>query len=313
ADFIIKEVLGKKSQSSLSKLGLALTKSLNTELKQVVIDICQLEKKTKLPFLILKELLPNIAEAEAKRYKPEKILIVRNLKLVLSRVLAYIKKSNQKADIGDCIDEGVMGLMLAVRRFDPGFDTKLSTLAYHWINHKIRRSFKIRSGIITYPQYIRTLFSKHINIYREQQLAASGVSFDEYLATTGLTKERQRYLLAVFLGRYPFSIHAKKESRTASEVECDFTENNRKLSDKKFDINLIRQAVFLGNVLNSQEREVIIARFGLIDGKPVARKELIKAMKLTPKCLNGIEAIALKKIKSFLTSNFAQHFEQIVS
>lgn len=239
------------------------------------------------------ELGKRIAEGDDNA---RKLLAESNLRLVVSIAKKYIGRS--KIPFLDLVQEGNLGLMRAVEKFDYTKGYKFSTYATYWIRQAISRAMAEQSRTIRIPTHIIELLSKVNETTRilTQQLEREPTP-QEVAAQVGLTVDKLKSILNSIKEPVSFDAFIDSEEETsigdlvADETSTDFIQNAKNAS--------IAQT--LGKVLDtltSRERDVLTMRFGLSGTAPKTLEDIGKYFGVTKERIRQIENDALKKMRN---------------
>lgn len=221
-------------------------------------------------------------------------MIMANLRFVVKIAMGYV---GYGLPVLDLINEGNIGLMRAVERFNPSFGAKFSTYAAHWIKQGILRALSADSRTIHLPVYIVQILFK-IRALRNKLPEGESLSPEQ---------------LAVKLKAKLDTINAALEAELLNTVNLEMPTGNEPdskllqdiISDEQsplpfqsyMDGEMADQVLALIPSLPKREQYIIIRRFGL-EGNPVSTLEEIgKTLKITRERVRQIEAIALKKLQ----------------
>lgn len=129
---------------------LKLNNKMN-EWKQIVIEIQEAQKSMNVDFDDVKDAMKRIGDFEVKASQYKTRLIEKNLRLVISRAKKFLNKG---LDFEDLIQEGNLGLMRAVDKFDSSRKTKVSTYSTWWVDQSIRRAISNKGKTVRVPTHI---------------------------------------------------------------------------------------------------------------------------------------------------------------
>jgi RNA polymerase primary sigma factor len=239
------------------------------------------------------------AEAQDARDAREQF-IKANLRLVVSVAKNYLNKGLAFLDL---IEEGNLGLLRAVHRFDPARKCRFSTYATWWIRQAIRRALVNTAKTVRVPSYM-------VEIIAKWKTAAN-----EFTQKHGRKPDMHEIAEAMDLGEE--SIEILKRAINASDnfsrpVSLDVMWPANEVADAK-ESSSPDKTVFsqmdseridaLLKAINPREAEVLRYRYGLYDGQPMTLGDIGKKLKITRERVRQIEKIALRKLNARLVSN----------
>ena len=249
----------------------------------------------KYPVLKKEEEKKLLKKAQKGNKEALEILICSNVRLVFSMAQKYQKK---ELDFEDLVQEGIIGLTEAVKKFDLKTDYKFSTYAVYWITQAINRASANTGSLIRIPVHMNDLMAK-IN-KKKQQVKLEGkklsnAQLDKELGLLEGTAEKVEDLKKRTVFFWDKSNPTKSEDGLIGDtLASPLEENPDIITEKSAFINDIDKMLSL---LKKREKEVLIARFGLFGTKQKTLAELGKEMGCTRERIRQIEKTALTVLR----------------
>ncbi len=254
---------------------------------------------------------PNLSAEEEKEIaykakngdeKARKILAQSNLKLVLTIARKAIHVS--KLPMVDLIQEGNLGLLVAIDKFNPALGYRFSTYATWWIKQAMFKAISEQSHCMKIPVYVQETLSKYSKIKAElEKNSNSQISTRDIAEKMNVEPEKIESFLSAYTSTV--SIEGSFDGKDGSELSVaeiiaddkSTVEENIEYEELKKDL---KQVI---SVLKDREQTVIKMRFGLENFAKTTLEDIGKIFGVTKECIRQTEARALSKMRTNLASS----------
>lgn len=264
------------------------------------------------PPLTEAEELPLLLSAKAGDLNARERVINASLRIVVPQARVYLSSATSFQFV-DLINEGSIGLMTAIDRFDPSKKTRFATYAAYWVQQSIWRAMQQRDKQVRIPYNVSSLVKRCVKLSREIELATGETPSPEELADRlGVTPKR--VILAMTTLMVPDSLDRELTDGNSGEVKgktADFISDGHmdsvfESTERRMMGQSLHQKIQL---LPLRERAVIYLRFGVVDGVTHTLEEIANELGCTRQGTRDLEKRAIQRLRESITTSLEGYDE----
>ncbi len=265
----------------------------SSQTKDIIQKINIIENKIGIPIERLNILVEDIDREEELAHQAKMRMVEANLRLVVNISKRYIGRGLSFLDL---VQEGNIGLMRAVDKFDYRKGYKFSTYATWWIRQAVTRAIADQGRTIRIPVHMIEAINKATAATKRLiQRTGREPTLEEVAQEMGITVERVQHIFQI--AQRPVSLETPLNIEDDNML-CDLIEDKEtEAPDVQTVSNIIKEYVKNAlNVLSDREAEIIRLRFGIDDNEPQTLEAVGKKFGITRERVRQIEVVALKKL-----------------
>jgi RNA polymerase primary sigma factor len=257
-------------------------------------DLARLANEFGLPLSEFKRIVATVQKGEKEAGRAKKEMVEANLRLVISIAKKYTNRGLQFLDL---IQEGNIGLMKAVDKFEYRRGYKFSTYATWWIRQAITRSIADQARTIRIPVHMIETMSKLRNVSKKlTQLKGREPSIEEVAEAAQVSVDEAKRVMKI--SKHPISLDRpigdSEDSYFGDFIEDESVESPVQSASREMLKERIEKVL---GTLTFREREIIKLRYGIGDGYTYTLEEVGRIFRVTRERVRQIEAKAVRKLQ----------------
>ncbi|MBL8048901.1 MAG: sigma-70 family RNA polymerase sigma factor [Chthonomonas sp.] len=254
-----------------------------------------LNRLTQEPLLSAEEETGLTTSAQGGCARSRQRLIESNMRLVINIARSYRSRT---FPLEDLVQEGAIGLMHAINRFDPSKGFRFSTYATHWIRQSIGRAIDYKSKAIRLPAHIsqslRRIDRERVRLTRE---LGTEPSHDQLAAAMGISPRKLQHIM--LSGQEMLSLDSKVGDAESSTLGVMVPDTEMDAAEGMITQELTQELHVIMMELSERERRVMANRLRMdTDGDGMERDDLARELKISRERIRQIELQAMKKLRA---------------